>query len=130
VVEHGEGVVHPEEVVHPPPPKKDQAAAWIADRCATVEFAALNLVVVAVWGLVGIESFPFPFLTFVLSVEAILLTIFVLVQQRLETEMNKRESDADLKNDAIGADEAQKTHEALARIERLLTHGSPPSGAP
>lgn len=116
-----ERVVHPEEVHHPPPPRKDRAASWVADKCATVEFGVANIVVVALWGLLGIEKFPFAFLTLVLSVEAILLTIFVLVQQRLEAEMQQRESDADLKNDAIAAEESQKITEQLDRIEARLT---------
>lgn len=117
---HGEEVVHPENVIHPPPPRKDRIAAWIADRCATVEFGVANVVIVLVWGFLKIEPFPYSFLTLVLSVEAILLTIFVLVQQRLEGEMQRREMEADLKNDAIAADESQKTHEQLDRIETLL----------
>jgi uncharacterized membrane protein len=121
VTEHGEEVVHPEDVEHPPPPVKDRIAAKIADKCATVEFALLNCIVVIAWAVAKVEAFPFPFLTLVLSVEAILLTIFVLVQQRLEAEMQKRESDADLKNDAIAADESQKTHQQLDRIEGLLS---------
>lgn len=116
-------VVHPEEVRHPPPPRKDRAAAWVADKCATVEFAVANIVLVVGWGLLKIEKFPFAFLTLVLSVEAILLTICVLVQQRLQTEMQRREIDADLKNDAIAAEEGQRTSKQLDRIEVLLTKG-------
>lgn len=120
MTEHGEQVVQPEDVEHPPPPRKDRWAAWIADRCATVEFGVANVVVVLVWGFIKVEPFPYSFLTLVLSVEAILLTIFVLVQQRLESEMQRREIEADLKNDAIAADESQKTHEQLDRIEKQL----------
>ena len=115
-----EEVVHPEEVEHPPPPRKDQVAAWVADKCATVEFAIVNVLVVLAWGIFHVEKFPFAFLTLVLSVEAILLTIFVLVQQRLENEMNKRESDADLKNDAIAADASKETNARLDKILSLL----------
>lgn len=113
-------VVHPEDVKHPPPPKKDRAAAWVADKCATVEFAVANLIFCVLWAFAGIEPFPYSGLTLALSIEAIMLTIFVLVQQRLENEMNKRESDADLKNDAIAAEEASATKKQLDRIERAL----------
>jgi uncharacterized membrane protein len=115
-----EEVVHPEEVRHPPPPKKDRAAAWIASKCATVEFGLVNVVLVVGWALAGVEPFPFSFLTLVLSVEAILLTIFVLVQQRLQTEMQRREIDADLKNDAIAAESGQRIEKQLTRIEKAL----------
>ena len=112
----GEGVVHPEDVEHPPPPAKDRAAAWVADKCATVEFAVINVAIVLVWALLAIEPFPFAFLTLVLSVEAILLTIFVLVQQRLEGDIQKREAEADLKNDALAAEYSEKTSKMLERI--------------
>lgn len=118
-----EEVVHPEDVEHPPPPKKDLVAAKIADACSTVEFALVNLALIVLWALTGgfgIDKFPFSLLTFILSVEAILLTVFVLVQQRLQLVMQKRESDADLKNDAIAADEATATRKQLDRIERAL----------
>ena len=113
-------VVHPEEVEHPPPPRKDRAAAWIADKCATVEFAFANLIFAVVWMFLGIEQFPYSGLTLVLSIEAIELTVFVLVQQRLQLTMQKRESDADLKNDAIAAEESTKIKKQLDRIERAL----------
>lgn len=116
-------VVHPEDVNHPPPPRKDRWAATVADRCATVEFAGANLLLIGVWtATAGLGSDPYPFglLTFVLSVEAILLTVFVLVQNRLESAMQKREMEVDLKNDAIAAEESETSRKALARIERKL----------
>lgn len=113
-------VVQPEDVEHPPPPKKDRAAAWVADKCATVEFGLANVALVVAWGLLKIEPFPYSFLTLVLSVEAILLTVFVLVQQRLQAEVQRREIEADLKNDAIAAEESLEIKKYLKRIERLL----------
>lgn len=96
-------------------------ASWLADRCSTVEFGLANVVFVVVWSFLGIESFPYSGLTLVLSVEAILLTVFVLVQQRLQAEMQRREIDADLKNDAIAAEESQQVRKQLTRIEQILT---------
>lgn len=111
-------VTHPEEVEHPDPSRRDAAAAWVADKCATVEFALANLIFSAVWMVVGIETFPYSGLTLALSIEAILLAIFVLVQQRLEKERQERESAADLKNDAIAAEAAEEVREQLNRIEK------------
>lgn len=113
--------VHPEEVEHPEPPRKDRWAAKVADLCATVEFALLNLIVVIAWALCKIEAFPYSFLTLVLSVEAILLTIFVLVQQRLESEAQRREIEADLKNDAVAAEHSESTTHTLSEIVDRLT---------
>ena len=113
-------VVHPEDVKHPPPPRKDRAAAWVADKCATVEFALVNVAIVLAWALLSNEEFPYPFLTLVLSVEAILLSVCVLVQNRLEAQMQKREMEADLKNDAIAAEESERARRQLDRMERKI----------
>ena len=121
-------VVHPEDVEHPPPPAKDRAAAWLADRCATPEFAGLNLVFALAWMLAGIEKFPYAGLTLALSIEAILLAIFVLVQQRLQLEMQRRETEADLKNDAIAAETAESVSKQLDRIEKALDRRQDRSG--
>jgi uncharacterized membrane protein len=121
-------IVHPEDVDHPPPPLKDQVAAWLAERCATVEFGLANVLFVLAWGLLGVESFPYPGLTLALSIEAILLTVFVLVEQRLQNETQRRESDADLKNDAIAADASRRAEQILKRIDRKvndLKRGAP-----
>lgn len=116
-----EEVVHPEDVEHPEPTRRDRVAAWLAARCATVEFAALNLAFVVAWALAGIERFPYAGLTLALSIEAILLTVFVLVEQRVLTETQRREADADLKNDAIAADSADATARLLRRIDRKVS---------
>jgi uncharacterized membrane protein len=121
----GDDVVHPEEVDHPAPPRRDQVAARVADACSTVGFLTGNVMVIVGWAIggsvSGIDRFPFSGLTLLLSIEAIALTIFVLVQQRLSAEMRDRESEADLKNDAIAAEAAQATCAQLDRIEQLLT---------
>lgn len=88
----------------------------MADLCATVEFLLLNVVVIVVWPFLGIEKFPYSGLTLVLSVEALLLAIFILVQQRLEEERSKREAEADLKNDAIAAEASAHISEALDEV--------------
>lgn len=113
-------VVHPEDVEHPPPPKKDQAAAWLADKCSTVEFGLANVAIVLAWAALRLEPFPYSFLTLVLSVEAILLSVFVLVQQRLQGEIQRREIEADLKNDAIAATDSEKARKQLERIEKKI----------
>jgi hypothetical protein len=54
--------------------------------------------------------------------------VFVLVEQRLQNETQRRESDADLKNDAIAADSARRAEQILKRIDRKvndLKRGAP-----
>lgn len=120
-------VVHPEDVEHPPPPLRDRIAAKLGVISSTSEFIMVNVLIWIVWfttnGL-GIDHYPFGFLTIVVSLEAILLSCAVLVGQRLEAEMRSREAEADLKNDAIAAESAEKISAQLDRLERLLTTGT------
>lgn len=95
-------------------------AAKVADLCATVEFAGVNLVLVLGWAVLGLEPFPYNFLTLMLSVEAILLTVAVLVQNRLEATMQSRQAEADVKNNAIAAETSLEIKGQLDRIEKRL----------
>lgn len=120
-------VVHPEDVEHPPPPLRDRMAAKVAAWSSTSEFIAANVLLWIVWfstkGL-GIDPYPFGFLTIMVSLEAILLSCAVLVGQRLEAERSTRESEADLKNDAIAAENAEKISAQLDRLECLILKGN------
>lgn len=120
-------VVHPEDVEHPPPPLRDRMAAKLADASSTTTFILANIVFWILWFMtkgLGADPYPFQFLTIVVSLEAILLSCAVLVGQRLEAEMRERESEADLKNDAIAAEQAEKISVQLDRLECLLTKGT------
>ena len=116
-------VVHPEDIALPEPPLRDRLAARAADAASTVPFLLVNVVIWAVWlstrG-IGIDNSGFTLFTLGLSLEAIVLTCAVLIKQRLDEERGRRESDADLKNDAIAAEAGQKISDQLDRIEQRL----------
>jgi uncharacterized membrane protein len=119
-----EEVVQPEDVEVPPPPKRDLIAAKAADAAATVWFLLANLLWWAVWlptkGFGTDTSGQFNILTLLLSFEAIVLTIAVLIQNRLDAHARDKQAEADLKNNAIAAEIAQTTSAQLDRIEALL----------
>jgi low affinity Fe/Cu permease len=117
-------VVQPEDVEHPPPPVQDRLAARAADKAATIWFLLANLLWWAVWlpteGFGADTSGQFNILTLLLSFEAIVLTIAVLIQNRLDAQMRDRQAEADVKNNAISAEESVKARAQLDRIERAL----------
>ncbi len=116
-------VVQPEDVEHPPPPAKDRIAARTADAAATIWFLLANIVWWAVWlpteGL-GSDNSGYNILTLLLSFEAIILTIAVLIQNRLDARTRDRQAEADVKNNAIAAETALKVMDKLKDIERAL----------
>lgn len=116
-------VVQPEDVDHPPPPRADRWAAAAANAAATIWFLAANLLWWALWlatGGVGGDPSPYQLLTLLLSFEAIVLTIAVLIQNRLDAAMRDRQAEADVKNNAIAAAAAKRIESQLRRIEKRL----------
>lgn len=80
--------------------RAERLADWIVARAATAEALELHFVWFAVWivvntrlvpGVPAFDPFPFQFLTMVVSLEAIFLTLFVLASQnRLAREADLR----------------------------------------
>lgn len=116
-------VVHPEEVEHPPPPLIDRVISRGADLCATWQFLLANPLFWLIWiptkGF-GLDNSGLTIFTLIISQEAIVLSVAILINQRLAATMRERESEADLKNDAIAAEEGQRTSRQLDRIEERL----------
>ena len=95
----------------------------------TVWFVVVHLVWFAAWivwntGLVPvgqpIDPFPFSFLTFVVSLEAIFLSLFVLISQNNLTRQSERRAHLDLQVNLLAEQESTKTVELLERIARRL----------
>lgn len=63
----------------------DRVADWVTDHAGSWRMIGAHMAVWAVWlptGLFGRDRYPFPFLTLALSIEAILLTLLVLMSQQ------------------------------------------------
>jgi Protein of unknown function (DUF1003) len=66
-----------------------------------------------------IDPFPFSFLTLVVSLEAIFLSIFVLVSQNNLTRQSERRAHLDLQINLLAEQESTKT---VALLERIAAH--------
>ena len=100
----------------------------IARVAGTPWFAWLHVVWFAAWvgwnaGLVPgwrpIDPFPFSFLTLVVSLEAIFLSIFVLISQNNLTRQSERRAHLDLQINLLAEQESTKT---VALLERIAQH--------
>lgn len=82
----------------------ERISSLIANYCGTSQFVALNAIFFAVWvvanvGWLGVKPFdPFPFelLTTIVSLEAIFLSLFVLLSQTRMQKLNDQQSELDL----------------------------------
>lgn len=90
---------------------------------ATIWFLLANLIWWAIWlptdGL-GADNSGYNILTLLLSFEAIVLTIAVLIQNRLDAQMRDRQAEADVKNNAIAAEASLKIIKKLEALERKM----------
>ena len=101
----------------------------VARMAGTGWFAALHVVWFAGWivwnaGLVRrwppIDPFPFSFLTLVVSLEAIFLSIFVLISQNNLSRQSERRAQLDLQVNLLAEQESTKTVALLERIAQQL----------
>jgi uncharacterized membrane protein len=107
----------------------ERFADGIARMAGTGWFAGLHVVWFAGWiawntGLVAswrpVDPFPFSFLTLVVSLEAIFLTLFVLISQNNLTQQSERRAHLDLQVNLLAEQESTKTVALLERIAQAL----------
>jgi uncharacterized membrane protein len=101
----------------------------VAQMAGTTWFVGFHVVWFAAWiacntGLVPgwrpIDPFPFSFLTLVVSLEAIFLTLFVLISQNNLTRQTERRAHLDLQVNLLAEQESTKTVALLERIAQEL----------
>jgi uncharacterized membrane protein len=107
----------------------------VARMAGTAWFAGLHLVWFGGWiawntGLLSrwrpIDPFPFSFLTLVVSLEAIFLSIFVLMSQNTLTRQSDRRAHLDLQINLLAEQESTRT---VALLERIAEHLGVPTPA-
>ncbi len=114
---------------------RSQAKRDLAERVAdfmtrtfgSITFLILNLVWFAWWiavnlgrvpGIKPFDPFPFGLLTMIVSLEAIMLAIFVLISQNREQKVNDIREEIDLEVDVIAESEVTKALELLVKIAK------------
>ena len=105
--------------------------AKLAERIAlfagSMLFVYIHVVWFGVWILANtvgpwkhIDPFPFTFLTFVVSLEAIFLSTFILISQNHETELTNRRNHLDLQINMLAEQESTKNLELLQAIAQKV----------
>jgi CRP/FNR family transcriptional regulator, cyclic AMP receptor protein len=112
-----------------------KVADWISAFSGSLPFLFMHLAAFALWislnvGILpfgGFDPFPFGFLTLVVSLEAIILSVFVLLSQNRQVERERVRSDIEYDVNLKAELQIQQLHEkfdtvhaaVLARLERI-----------
>lgn len=107
----------------------EKIADWCTTFFGTVEFFLLHLAVFLIWillnsnfigGLSPIDPYPFNFLTTAVSLEAIFLSIVVLMSENRAARIANVRDEVDLRINVQSEREITKILEMLAMIEKRL----------
>jgi uncharacterized membrane protein len=99
----------------------DSLTRWFG----TITFLVMNLILFALWltinlnvipGIVAFDPYPFGMLTMIVSLEAIVLSIIVLISQNRESVVNNLREEMDMNVDVIAEEEITKLLELVSRI--------------
>jgi uncharacterized membrane protein len=106
-----------------------RVADWIAEFSGSLPFLFIHIGIFAVWILLnvnilpigGFDPFPFGFLTLVVSLEAIILSVFVLLSQNRQVERDKVRGDIEYDVNLKAEMQIQHMHEKVDTLYSELT---------
>jgi uncharacterized membrane protein len=123
-----------------------KAADWIAEFAGSITFLLLHVVWFGLWlglnvvplpGIPRFDPYPFGFLTLTVSLEAIFLSVFVLLSQNRQGAKDRVRSDVEYDVNLKAELEIAHLHEkmdrlhseVLTRLEKLQRNTAPPESA-
>jgi uncharacterized membrane protein len=128
-----EAILKSEKTVKQERTRSDLLAEAIARFCGSVRFIWVQVVWFGLWILINVmpgikhfDPFPFTFLTFVISLEAIFLAIFILISRNQDRKISERRSHLALQINLLSEQENTKLIVMLqaiaARVGADLSH--------
>lgn len=105
--------------------RMERVADWVSELFGSNAFLVVNVVWFAAWcvwnaglirGLPVFDPYPFGLLTMVVSLEAILLSIFVLLAQNRSERVDELHAELDLQINLIAEQELTKVLELVSKI--------------
>lgn len=104
-------------------------ADWLTNSFGTISFFVGNAVVFALWIIINLgwipgvptfDPYPFNFLTMTVSLEAIFLSIIVLISQNRQSKISTLREELDMQVNLIAEDEITMTLKVLKKIADKL----------
>ena len=132
-----ETIVRLEEAAKAKRTRGDRVADAITRFCGSINFVWAHVLwfggwmVVNMWPAVShFDPFPFPFLTLVVSLEAIFLSTFILISENRQARLSERRNHLDLQINLLAEQENTKMIDLLVQIaERVGVHAHDPEVA-
>ncbi len=103
----------------------EKIADWLTSKFGSIAFLLLNVAWFIVWIVLNLgfnpkvkpfDPFPFGLLTMIVSLEAIILSVIVLVSQNREEKVNSLREEADLQVDIVTEEEITKILELVTKL--------------
>jgi len=105
----------------------DRVATLVARFCGSIVFVWIHAALFAAWiawnaipGLPHFDPYPFTFLTLCVSLEAIFLSSFILIQQNYEMRITERRNQLDLQINLLAEQENTKILQLLDRMAKKM----------
>jgi uncharacterized membrane protein len=105
----------------------ERVARMIARFCGSMTFVWVHVIGFGGWialnlipGVTHIDPFPFTFLTFIVSLEAIFLSTFILISQNQDTRISERRNHLDLQINLLSEQENTKMLAMLQAIAQKI----------
>ena len=123
IAENVEAIVALEEAAKTKRTRSEMIADAIARFCGSMTFVWLNVILFLSWvllntlpGIRHIDPFPFTLLTLVLSLEAIILSTFILISQNVAARLAERRNHLDLQINLLSE---QENTQMIAMLEAI-----------
>jgi uncharacterized membrane protein len=101
----------------------EKFADYVAARAGRVSAIVVHTVWFVVWFASGLDHYPFNFLTLTVSLEAIYLSLFILISQRRSAERDAVTIARDRESQRIALEAVVANSKALLDITEAVRHG-------
>lgn len=95
----------------------DRLADIITNFVGSWSFIIIHILWFGIWILFKVEEFPFGLLTMIVSLEAILLSTFIMISQNRAADRDRAQAQADFETNVSAKEEIEELEKHLARIE-------------
>jgi len=123
-----ETIIRLEEATKAKQNKFDRIADGVTRVCGSMLFVIIHIVWYGAWIVANValptkerwDPFPFAFLMLTVSLEAIFLSVFILISQNRQSALSERRAQLDLQVNLLSEQENTKMLELLERIGRKV----------
>ncbi len=95
----------------------DKLADGVAAFVGSWTFVNIHIIWFGGWIILKVEPFPFGLLTMIVSLEAIMLSTFIMMSQNRQSDRDRAQANEDFRTNVEAKNEIEVLQKSLARIE-------------